>query len=251
MENNQPKEKLVPVTPEMWVERKLILVILAHPDDPEFFCGGTLARWTKAGHEVRYCLITCGDKGTKDRSISSEDLCVIRQQEQREAANVLGVRKVRFLDYPDGYLVPDLALRKELTRVIRQERPDVLVTCDPQSLFVGGERLNHPDHRAAGQASLDAVFPCARDYLYFPELLVEEHLEPHIVPEVWVSGTQNPNVVIDITGIWSQKLEALQKHASQIGDPQEFIERMNKRIAEGSTTENPRYEEKFIRLKLG
>jgi LmbE family N-acetylglucosaminyl deacetylase len=239
------------LAPEMWEERRTILVILAHPDDPEFFCGGTVARWTRAGHEVRYCLITCGDKGTKDRSISSGDLCGLRQKEQREAARILGVHKVKFLNYPDGYLVPDLGLRKELTRVIRQERPDVLVTCDPQTLFVGGERLNHPDHRAAGLASLDAVYPCARDHLYFPELLTEEHLEPHIVPDVWVSGTQNPNVIMDITDTWDQKIEALQKHASQIGNPKEFVERMKKRKAEGSTAENPRYEEKFIRLNLG
>jgi LmbE family N-acetylglucosaminyl deacetylase len=135
--------------PDNWDSSQKILVILAHPDDPEFFCGGTIARWNQAGHRVSYCLLTCGDKGTKDRTISTDALCQMRQQEQRAAADILGVTEVRFLDHPDGYLVPDLNLRKEITRVIRQEQPDILVTCDPTNLYVRDTYLNHPDHRAA------------------------------------------------------------------------------------------------------
>ncbi|HEX9029365.1 MAG TPA: PIG-L family deacetylase, partial [Anaerolineales bacterium] len=143
-----------PALPDAWESPQRILVVLAHPDDPEFFCGATTARWTAAGHTVGYCLLTCGDKGSSDRTMTSERLCSIRHEEQRAAAAVLGVHQVKFLDFPDGYLVPDLNLRREITRVIRQERPDILVTCDPQTLFVGDNRLNHPDHRAAGQAAL-------------------------------------------------------------------------------------------------
>jgi LmbE family N-acetylglucosaminyl deacetylase len=123
-------------SPDHWDNPQRILVVLAHPDDPEFFCGATIARWTTAGHEVAYCLLTCGDKGTKDRELTPGALCGLRQAEQRAAAAVLGVHRVCFLDYPDGYLEPDLELRRDITRVIRQERPDVLVTCDPTNLYV-------------------------------------------------------------------------------------------------------------------
>jgi LmbE family N-acetylglucosaminyl deacetylase len=239
------------LAPDHWEKQQKILVVLAHPDDPEFFCGATIARWTQAGHQVNYCLLTCGDKGTKDRNLSSEELCKIRKVEQLDAAKILGVSQVRFLNYPDGYLIPDLNLRCDITRVIRQERPDILVTCDPQTLYVDYNRLNHPDHRAAGQATLDAVYPAARDHLYFSELLNEEKLEPHSVSEVWVSGAQHPNVVLDVTDTWEIKILALQKHVSQIGEAQAFVERMRARIVEDCSVEHPRYEEKFIRLVIG
>ncbi len=234
-----------------WEGTQKILVILAHPDDPEFFCGATTARWTAAGHSVVYWLITCGDKGTADRALTSEQLCGIRHKEQRAAAAVLGVQQVNFMDYPDGYLVPDLKLRREITRVIRRERPDVLVTCDPQTLFVGDNRLNHPDHRAAGQAVLDAVFPAARDHLNFVELWRDEKLEPHNVREVWVSGTLNPNVRLDVTDFWETKIRALFEHKSQIPDPEALAERMRSRLANGSSQADPRYEESFRRIILG
>jgi LmbE family N-acetylglucosaminyl deacetylase len=241
----------VNLEPEGWQNRQRILVILAHPDDPEFFCGATVRRWTSAGHEVIYWLVTCGDKGTPDRSITSEQLCGIRHSEQHNAAAVLGVTEVHFMDYPDGYLVPDLQLRRDITRVLRTARPDVLVTCDPLTLYFPGNRLNHPDHRAAGQAVLDAVYPAARDYLYFPELLQQERLEPHIVREVWVSGTQEPTVRLDVSEHWETKILALYEHKSQIGDPQALAERMRLRRTEDSTPEAPRYEEGFRRIVLG
>lgn len=238
-------------SPDSWETPQKILVVLAHPDDPEFFCGATTARWVKAGHSVAYCVVTCGDKGTKDMSLTSEELCSIRQREQRAAAAILGVSDISFLGYPDGYLVADMDLRKDITRVIRIARPDIMVTCDPQTLFTITGGLNHPDHRAAGQAALDAVFPAARDHLNFPELWLEEKLDPHIVREVWVSGTLAPDVTLDVTDTWPTKLQALYEHKSQIGDPQKLTERMLSRRAADSTPENPRYEEKFRRLILG
>lgn len=234
--------------PDTWETPRKILVILAHPDDPEFFCGATTARWVRAGHQVSYCIITCGDKGTKDMTLSSDELCALRQQEQRLAARVVGVTEVTFLNYPDGYLVPDLKLRKDITRVIRTVRPDILVTCDPQTLFSAMGGLNHPDHRAAGQATLDAVFPAARDHLNFVELWKDEKLEPHIVREVWVCGTLQPDVTLDVTDTWEIKLEALYEHKSQIGEPEKLAERMRSRRTSDSTPEKPRYEEKFRRL---
>ena len=237
--------------PDNWGTPQRILVILAHPDDPEYFCGGTVARWTLAGHRVSYCLLTCGEKGTKDRSLTTETLCSLRQKEQRAAATLLGVHDVRFLDHPDGYLVPDLNLRKEITRVIRQEQPDILVTCDPTNLYVRETYLNHPDHRAAGLATLDAVFPAARDHLIFIELWRDEQLEPHIVREVWISLTQDPNVAVDVTEHWDLKMRALSEHRSQTGDRARLEERMRSKHTPESSLENPRYEEYFKRLVLG
>jgi LmbE family N-acetylglucosaminyl deacetylase len=237
--------------PDAWETPQNILVILAHPDDPEFFCGATTARWVRAGHHVSYCVVTCGDKGTKDMSLAAGELCAIRQTEQRAAAQIVGVEEVRFLNYPDGYLVADLALRKDITRVIRTVRPDILVTCDPQTLFTAMGGLNHPDHRATGQAVLDAVFPAARDHLNFYELWKDEKLEPHIVREVWVCGTLQPDVTLDVTDTWEVKIQALYEHKSQIGEPEKLAERMHSRRTSDSTLENPRYEEKFRRLILG
>jgi len=237
--------------PDNWETPQHILVILAHPDDPEFFCGGTVARWIRAGHRVSYCLLTCGEKGTKDRTIKTDTLCSIRQKEQRAAAAILGVKHVQFLDHPDGYLVPDLTLRKEITRVIRKVQPDILVTCDPTNLYVRETYLNHPDHRAAGQATLDAVFPAARDHLIFIELWRDEQLEPHIVREVWISLPRDPNVFVDVTANLDLKLRALSEHASQIDDHEQLEQRMRSRHTEDSSPEEPRYEEKFMRLVLG
>lgn len=232
-------------TIENWEGKKNILVILAHPDDPEFFCGATLARWTKAGHEVSYTLLTCGDKGRNDhnRDIPGSELCALRHEEERAAAAVLGITEINFLDLDDGYLVPDLRLRKDIVRIIRQAKPDVLVTCDPQNLFAT-YGLNHPDHRAAGQVVLDAVFPASGNELFFPELLAEGW-QPHTPKEVWASLTSQPNVALDVTDTWEVKIKALMQHKSQIGDPAELEKRMHSRRTEDSTDEHPRYEEKF------
>lgn len=234
--------------PDNWPNPQNILVILAHPDDPEFFCGGTLARWSHAGHHIRYYLLTCGDKGRNEtnRDIPGDELCNLRHQEQHAAASVLGVEAVHFSDREDGTLVPDLDLRREVVRIIRQMKPDILVTCDPQNLFAS-YGINHPDHRAAGQVVLDAAFPAAGNDLFFPELLTED-LQPHMPSEVWVSLTEQPNITIDITETWQVKLKALKEHKSQIGDPIEFEKRMRSHHTKDSTDENPRFEENFRRI---
>jgi len=236
---------------EDWPTPQKVLVILAHPDDPEFFCGATLARWTNAGHKVVYWLLTCGDKGASDLDTNPGELCSDRHSEQRAAASILGVNEVNFLDYPDGYLVPDLSLRKEITRIIRKECPDILMTCDPKTLYIGDNRINHPDHRAAGQVVLDAAFPAAGNPLYFPDLISQEGLLPHTPREVWISGTLDPNIAMDVTDLWEIKICALYEHRSQIGDREAFTERMRKRHTADSTPENPRYEEVFRRIFLG
>ena len=240
--------------PETWNTPQNILVVLAHPDDPEFFCGATLARWARAGHHITYQLLTCGDKGFNDftpAGMTPEALCAIRHEEQIAAAKIIGVEaeSIHFMDCPDGYLVPNIDLRRDIVRVIRKFKPDVLVTCDPQTLFAT-YGINHPDHRAAGQATMDAVFPAAGSPVFFPELLIEGYL-PHMPKEVWCSLTMQPNVVMDVTETWPIKMEALLHHKTQIGDIEKFKERMLSRRTEDSTDENPRYEERFRVVKYG
>jgi len=236
-------------SPDAWEKPQKILVILAHPDDPEFFCGATLARWSKAGHEIHYFLLTNGNKGGGPE-LTPEQLHSIRKSEQEKAAGVIGAKSVSFLGMEDGYLTPSLELRKEMVRIIRREKPDILMTCDPTLLYSWFGRLNHPDHRAAGQVVLDAVFPAAGNVHFFPELVEKEGLQPHTPREVWVSLASNPTVILDVTKTWDIKMDALKQHKSQIGDPLIFEQRMRIRHTEDSTMDSPRYEEKFRVLKF-
>ena len=233
-----------------WSSPQNILVILAHPDDPEFFCGGTLARWARAGHSITYILLTCGDKGfhpTTHPEMTPENLCGIRHQEEANAAKVIGANPPLFLDMPDGCLIPGLDLRRDIVREIRRHKPDILVTCDPQNLFAT-YGINHPDHRACGQVVLDAVFPAAGSPVYFPELLVQG-FQPHMPKEVWCSLTSQPNTTIDVTETWDIKIKAILEHNSQVQDVDKLIERMKSRRTADSTEENPRYEENFKVVK--
>ncbi len=208
---------------EGWTEKKKILVILAHPDDPEFFCGASIARWTAAGHSVHYCLLTQGQKGSQDPSLSSDTLAGMRRKEQEIAAQSLGVQGVEYLDYVDGELVPDLEMRKKIVRVIRRVAPQVVVTCDPQNLFPNDHRVNHPDHRAAGQVVVDSLFPAVGNPLFFLELEIEEGLKPVKVEELWLSLTTQPNLSVDMSAYFDEKLAAVLCHKSQVGDDPEKI----------------------------
>ena len=219
---------------EGWDSPKEILVILAHPDDPEFFLGGTIARWIKAGNTVRYVLLTQGDKGAKDVALTAKDITDIRIREQQAACDFLGVTSVDFMDYEDGYIVPDLEMRKRVVREIRKYHPQILVTCDPSNLFPSSQYINHPDHRYAGQVVVDAVFPAAGNHFFFMDL-IEEGYPPHEVEEVWMSLTSQPDVRLDVTEFWDMKLAALKRHASQIGDPEAFEKRMTERATDPET----------------
>jgi len=235
---------------DIWDSPQKILVVLAHPDDPEFFCGGTLAKWAREGHLITYVLLTRGDKGFHDttpENMTSEKLIALRKIEQENAANVIGAKAVHMMDNKDGYLVPDLNLRRDVVREIRRHKPDILVTCDPQTIFAT-YGINHPDHRAAGQVVLDAMFPAAGNKIFFPEL-IEEGFEPHMPKEVWCSLTMNPNTTVDVTETWDTKLNAILEHKSQMQDIEKMKERFKSRRAEDSTEENPRYEEMFRVVK--
>jgi LmbE family N-acetylglucosaminyl deacetylase len=243
------EESAAQKNPENWISPQKILVILAHPDDPEFFCGATIARWTRQGHTVEYCLLTRGDKGVRDELIDRETLSRIREVEQKRAAEILGVSRVRFLNFEDGYLQPDLNARREVVSVIREVRPDVVVTSDPTNFFHREDRINHPDHRIAGQIVCEAVYPASGNPMYYPELL-ERGLSPHEIKELWLTLTAQPNMMIDVTETWDFKIAALKQHCSQIAniDEMERIQRL--RHTPDSSDDNPRYVDSFRRIKF-
>ena len=204
-------------TPRDGATARRVMVAMAHPDDAEFICAGTVARWASEGQEIVFVLGTSGDKGSDDPEMTSETLVATREEEQRAACAVLGVAEVVFLRMRDAELVPDLAMRRELTRVIRQYRPDVIICQDPTARWEGSGYLQHPDHLAMGEATLAAVFPSARDRLTFPELLAEG-LEPHKTPHVFLMGAGQPDVWVDIGEFIDKKIEAMAAHRSQMGD---------------------------------
>ncbi len=195
-----------------------ILVIMAHPDDVDFGSAGTVAGWTDAGIDVRYCIVTDGDAGGSDRAISRPDMARLRRIEQTAAAKQVGVHDLRFLGYPDGQVEATIGLRRDLARVIREVRPDRVVCQSPERNYAR-PGASHPDHRAVGSAALDAVYPDARNPFAFPELLANEGLEPWAVREVWISGSPAPTHYVDITGMFGRKVAALRAHVSQISDP--------------------------------
>jgi len=193
-----------------------VLTITAHPDDVDFGAAGTIAAWTDTGIEVIYCVVTDGDAGGYDESVSRAEMVTLRRAEQTAAAKHVGVHDLRFLGYPDGRVEPSLRLRKDLARVIRQVQPDRVVCPSPERNYarVGA---SHPDHRAVGSAALDAVYPDARNPFAFPELLSEEGLRPWTVREVWISASPSPNHYVDVTDTFPRKIAALRAHESQTG----------------------------------
>jgi LmbE family N-acetylglucosaminyl deacetylase len=200
-----------------------ILIVAAHPDDPDFGSAGTVARWTDAGIDVRYCIVTDGDAGGTDPAASRAELAALRRAEQTAAAKQVGVHDLRFLGYPDGRVEATLGLRKDLARVIRQVRPQRVVSPSPERNYVRA-RVSHPDHRAVGSATLDAVYPDARNPLAFPELLTVEGLAAWTVPEVWIAGGLAPDHYVDVTDTFPRKIAALRAHESQIADPDGLAE---------------------------
>jgi LmbE family N-acetylglucosaminyl deacetylase len=197
---------------------KIAMSIQAHPDDQDFSVAGTLAKWAKAGCEIISVLITSGDSGSNDVTKPVEykaELASLRETEQLAANEVLGIKHTVFLHYPDGELEPSIALRKDLTRVIRQYKPEVVLAGNPEAWFYGNEYVNHPDHRAAAQAACEAVFPSAGTRLIFTDLLAAGY-EPHDVKRLYIHGSEKNDTWIDISETIDTKIEALQKHVSQI-----------------------------------
>jgi LmbE family N-acetylglucosaminyl deacetylase len=199
-----------------------VLVIGAHPDDIDFGAAGTLATWTDAGTQVVYCIVTDGDAGGFDPTVPRSAIVGIRRAEQEAAAKVVGVEEVEFLGYPDGRLIASLDLRRDLARVIRRVRPRRVVAQSPERNW-RRIQASHPDHLAAGEATLSAVYPDARNAFAFPELLAEG-LEPHVATEVWLMASPRADHVVDITDSIDRKVAALRCHVSQLPDPDSLEE---------------------------
>jgi len=224
-----------------------VTVVTAHPDDPEFGAGGTIAKLAKEGREVTYVIVTNGNKGSGDRSVAPEHLARIREAEQQNAARALGVERVEFLGYEDGEVEDTRSLRLDITRQIRRWRPDLIITQHPDrtySNFFGW----HRDHRITAGVVLDCVYPLARDHLSFPELLPDH--EPHKVREVYLIQWEQPQLAVDITDTMDQKLQAVACHASQVSDWKSVEARVRARAATLGTMKGYAYAEGFDRAVL-
>lgn len=221
-----------------------VMVIAAHPDDPEFGCAGTVARWAAEGKEVYYCLVTSGDVGTRDETITPGVLASLREKEQRAAAQELGVKDVVFLHHHDGMVVNDMHLRRELAHILRQYQPDVVLTIDPWRHY-----QMHPDHRAAGQAALDAIY-AARERLIFPEQLVNG-TKPCRPKAAFLFWTENADYYVDISSTIDRRLAALKKHESQIGHRNDIEERIRKGAREIGQKAGMEYAEGLKKITLG
>jgi LmbE family N-acetylglucosaminyl deacetylase len=235
---------------ELGASLRRILCISAHPDDNEFVIGGSVARWTREGRDVAFCLVTTGGAGVNEHTPSSEGLIPIREKEQRAAARILGVTELMLLGYVDGTLVPTLGMRRDLTRIIRRWRPDVVVCSDPTVRWYGNEYLNHPDHRAVADVALDAVFPSSETSAIFPELLAEG-LPPHKVKQVLISGSLEPDVFVDISRTLAVKCRALKAHRSQVGKGEWVDQLLEAWALRDGRRGGLRHAEAFKRMVLG
>jgi LmbE family N-acetylglucosaminyl deacetylase len=232
-------------------QARVVLAVFAHPDDAEIGAGGTMAKWASEGREVHLLILTNGDKGSQVVGQDPEALALARTAETVEAGKVLGLTDVRVLDTPDGELENVYGVRAAIARRIREVRPQVLISCDPTTWFMGNRYINHSDHRAAGAAACDAVFPGAGNPQFYPEQ-IEEGLQAWDVPEVWLTWSTDPNHREDITGFMRTKLDALKAHSSQVeGDMLGFFEEwLPLDASEAGRTIGVEHAESFRRLEL-
>jgi LmbE family N-acetylglucosaminyl deacetylase len=220
-----------------------VMVIAAHPDDPEFGCAGTVLKWAQAGKHITYVLLTSGDKGTRDPEVRPGRLATQRESEQRAAAADLGVKEVIFLRYPDGMLENTMELRRQLTALLRDRKPNILIAIDPWRHY-----QLHPDHRAAGMAALDAMY-AAREWHIFPEQLVDG-IDPWRVKEAYLFWTDAPDYWEDISYCIDPRIAALRRHASQIGDAEKLAERIRQRAKECGEKSGLEAAEEFKRFQF-
>lgn len=223
------------------------MVIFAHPDDAEIGTGASVAKWAKDGCEITYVQCTTGSSGSNDRSMTSEAIVPIRAAEQRAAADAIGVKTIEVLDHADGWLDPDRTFLGELVRVIRKHRPEVVFAHDPDR-YAG---FNHRDHRAVGITARDAIYPYARDHLHFPDHIEKQGLEPWKVKHLFMWGTDQPNVIVDVSETLETKVDALFKHESQVGGLATNVDaasRLRNRAREAAEGFDFEYAERFRRL---
>jgi len=235
------------LTPDQYSPQR-VLVSVAHADDIEFGMVGTVARWVENGAEVTYLIITDNRSGSNDPDTDIDTLIETRQREQIAAAQVAGVTDVRFLGYQDGVLQPTLGLRKDITRIVREVKPQVVVTMDPETVIAAGrDYINHPDHRAAAEATLYAVFPSAETRPIFADL-IDEGLEPCKVNKVYMTLTNKPDTYVDISSVMETKRAALREHASQLNE--DVIDMLSRWNADAGEKIGVSYAETFRVLSL-
>ena len=227
-------------------EIERVLVVTAHPDDCDFGAAGTIAKWSAAGIKVSYCIATNGDQGGEDPNVPRDEMPKIRQREQRDAGKAVGVEDITFLNYRDGWLVPTIELRKDIVRQIRITRPQRMLIQSPDRNW---DRLfaSHPDHMAAGEAAIQAVYPDSRNPFAFEDLLKEEGLEPWRVREVWVMSSQSPDHFVDITDVFDKKMQALHAHVSQTAHNPD-LEKMVREWGEKNAAANNLAEGKIVEV---
>ncbi len=229
-----------------------VLVVSAHPDDPDFGAGGTIGRLADSGAEVTYVIVTDGSQGGEDPTQKDAELIAIRQREQKAAAKVLGVKRVEFLGYKDGHLAPDLKLRRDIVRMIRKHRPEMVMTHIPGRVLDAPMGGSHPDHLAVGEATMAAVYPDSRNPRAFRSLL-KEGLKAHEVKEVWIPFWTMGDYLVDISSTLDRKIEALRKHKSQVSKPGrewDFERFMRKRHRDVGKRAGYRYAESFKRITV-
>ncbi len=232
--------------------KKIVLAIGAHPDDIDIGSSGTVAKTIQEGGEAYYLVLTDGSKGYEDPNIPNSKLIKMRREEQANAAKILGVKKVFFLDFVDGELENTPKLKKEIVKIIRQIKPTTVMCFDPTVVYDENRNMvNHPDHRVAGQATLDCVFPFARNSRTFPELL-KQGLEPHVVEELLLTNFSKSNFFVDISKTIDLKMKAISCHVSQFNDMEKLLERMKSWSGEIGKKAKPKvkYAESFVRITL-
>jgi LmbE family N-acetylglucosaminyl deacetylase len=226
-----------------------VMVVAAHPDDAEGGCGGTVAKWVRQGVEAYFLIATNGDKGDDEAKTTPEELATIRATESRAAAAILGVQELVILPRRDGELVYSIELRGDVVRYLRRWKPDLVLTHDPRVLVGARGGINHADHRAIGEATLDAVYPFARGRHQYPEQIAEG-LQPHTVRDVFLWGANPPDHWEDVTEFVDRKIEALQQHHSQFPDPDRVALRTRERLGETGAAHGMGFAEGFAHISL-
>ena len=233
-----------------WSDVKRVLVIMAHPDDPDFVCAGTIIQMVEAGIEVTYMILTNGDKGNHNPDITREELIELRKREQRAAAEKSGVQHVIFMGEEDGFLRPTFELRKRVVREIRRIRPELIICPSPERYLIGGGYINHPDHRNAGLVALEAIFPAADNPMFYPEMADEGYL-PHKISQLYVYGEKDVNLEMDVTEQIEQKIASIICHKTQFTEPEKAQERWLKRWGTKQDDGTVRHYERYRVLKFG
>jgi LmbE family N-acetylglucosaminyl deacetylase len=230
---------------------KVVLAVGAHADDIDITASGSLLRWADEGADIYYLLLTDGSRGSSDAAATPDSVAAHRQADQKAAAKLVGAKDVFFLDYTDGCLEVTQDLKRDIVRAIRRVKPDTVITMDPTFLF-STERgmINHPDHRAAGQATLDAVYPLARDRLSFPEVAADEGLAPHKVQHVLLTNFEHQNFLVDISQQFERKLDVVAAHASQFPDREQISGFLKQQAETLAAKTGSQYAEGFVRIDL-